>query len=237
MCISTYGVALNEIFVLFFLSLFMSVTWAAETTQSGISLDKPWKVAIYQFSKDNLQHSAWGVGHYERNYLLVKKIAKLENITIDEDVLFAAAFLHDIGVFEPYVIEGAEHSKTASDNIESILRPSGFPMTKIEEVNASIMSHMFYAQVSESPIAKIFHDADTLDFLGNIGITRILSLTTRHRWATNLTTAIATIEKFNRELPEKLIFESSKEIANKRVKETELFIQSLNVSSKGGSAL
>ncbi len=226
-----------QLVVLFFLSLFIPSICSAENTKAGIELNEPWKIAIYQFSKDNLQHSAWGVSHYERNYLLAKKIAKLENIKIDKDVLFAAAFLHDIGVFKPYVVEGAEHSKTASDNIVNILRPSGFPMEKIKEVNASIMSHMFYAQVSENNIARIFHDADTLDFLGNIGIARIISVTTRHRWATDLPTAITTIEKFNRELPEKLIFNSSKKIANKRIKETTLFIQSLKAESKEGLAL
>jgi len=152
-------------------------------------------------------------------------------------VLFATAFLHDIGVFKPYVIEGAEHSKTAIDNIASILQPSGFPMEKINDVKASIKSHMFYAQISKNDIARIFHDADTLDFLGNIGITRIISLTTRHRWATDLTTALTTIEKFNRELPETLIFKSSKEIANKRVQETAHFIQSIKAESKEGLAL
>jgi len=223
--------------VLFFSSLFISSICFAENTKAGIELNKPWKVEIYQFSNDNLQHSAWGVSHYERNYLLAKKIAKLENIKIDEDVLFATAFLHDIGVFKSYVVEDAEHSKTAVDNIVSILKPSGFPMEKINDVNVSIMSHMFYAQVSKNDIAQIFHDADTLDFLGSIGIARIISITTRDDWATDLSTAIKTIEKFNKELPEKLIFKSSKEIANKRIKEVALFIQSLNTESAEGLAL
>lgn len=223
--------------VLLLSSLFLSSICFAENTKAGIELNKPWKVEVYQFSRDNLQHSAWGVSHYERNYLLAKKIAKLENLDIDEDVLFATAFLHDIGVFKPYAVEGAEHSKTAVDNIVSILKPAGFPMEKINEVNASIMSHMFYAQVSKSDIARIFHDADTLDFLGNIGIARIISITTRDDWATDLPTAIKTIEEFNKELPGKLIFNSSKEIANKRISEVALFIQSLKTESAEGLAL
>jgi len=226
-----------KLIILFFSFLFVSSICVAEKTKAGIELNKPWKVEIYQFSKENLQHSAWGVSHYERNYLLAKKIAKLENIKIDEDVLFATAFLHDIGVFKSYVVEGEEHSKTATDNIVSILQPSGFPMEKINGVNTSIISHMFYAQVSKNNIARIFHDADTLDFLGNIGIARIISITTRDEWATDLTTAIKTIEDFNKELPEKLIFKSSKAIANKRVKEAVLFIQSLKQESKEGLAL
>jgi len=208
-----------KLVIVFFFIFSISNTCSAEATKTGIKLDKPWKVAIYQFSKDKLQHSAWGLSHYERNYLISKRIAELEDIEIDDDVLFATAFLHDIGVFEPYVIEGAEHSKTATENIVNILQPSGFPMDKINEVNASIMSHMFYAKVSKNDLARIFHDADTLDFLGYIGIARIISLTTRDDWATDLTAAINTIERFNNTLPKKLIFKSSKKIAKKRVKE------------------
>jgi len=226
-----------KLVILLLSSIFISITCSAESTKAGIELNEPWKIAIYHFATKNLQHSAWGVSHSERNYFLAKKIAKLENIKIDEDVLFATAFLHDIGVFKPYPIEDEEHSKTAVDNIVNILRPSGFPMEKINDVNASIISHMFYAQVSENDIAQIFHDADTLDFLGNIGIARIISITTRDPWATDLSTAIATLEKFNRELPEKLIFESSKKIASKRIKEAILFIQSLKKESKAGLAL
>jgi len=223
--------------ILFFTSLFISSLCFAENTKAGIALNKPWKVEIYQFSKDKLQHSAWGISHYERNYFLAKKIAMLENVKIDEDVLFATTFLHDIGVFKPFAIDGAEHSKTAIDNIESILRPSGFPMEKINDVNVAIIFHMFDAEVSKNDIARIFHDADTLDFLGNIGIARILSITTRDDWATDLTTAIKTIDKFNNDLPKKLIFKSSKEIANKRVKEAALFIETLKAESKEGLAL
>lgn len=161
----------------------------------------------------------------------------MKTSSIDEDVLFAAAFLHDIGVFNPYAIEGAEHFKTASDNISSILSSTGFPMDKVNDVKAVIMSHMFYSKVSNSEIARVFHDADTLDFLENIGIARIMSVTTRHRWATDLPTALKKIEKFNLELPEKLIFNSSKEIARNRTKEATIFIQNLKSESKDGLAL
>jgi len=69
-----------KLFIVFFLSIFISTICSAESTKSGIELDKGWKVTVYNFSKENLQHSAWGVSHYERNYLLSKEIAKLENV-------------------------------------------------------------------------------------------------------------------------------------------------------------
>jgi len=208
-----------------------------EVTISGIALDQKWKQEVYQFATANLQHSAWGVEHYERNYHTSKRIALAENIILDEDVLFAASFLHDMGVFKPYVIAGAEHSKTASDNIEKILNPTDFPKDKIADVKAIILAHMFYADVGQNKMAAIFHDADTLDFLGSIGVARIISITTRDDWATDLKTAIETIEGFNVDLPSKLIFESSKDIAKKRVKESNVFIEALKQESFDGNVL
>lgn len=219
--------------------LFFSTSALAELTYtpSGIPLDKEWKNSVYQFSRDNLEHSAWGLAHCERNYVLAKKIAGKENVTIDEDVLFAASFLHDLGVFKPYIVEGNEHSRTAADNVREILEPSGFPLEKLEKVKKSILSHMFYADVKNTPEAKILHDADTLDFLGAIGAARIISITTRHPWAPSLSGAIETIEKFNRDLPSKLIFNSSKKMAEIRVQESNDFLMSLKSESVEGTLL
>lgn len=219
-------------------ALFSSISNANKSeTNSGIPLDAEWKLDIYEFAVENLQHSAWGVAHYERNYHMSKRIASAENIALDEDVLFAASFLHDMGVFEPYAVQGAEHSKTAADNIEKILNPTDFPKEKIADVKEMILAHMFYSDAGQNQLAAVFHDADTLDFLGSIGIARIISITTRDDWATDLPTAIKTIEGFNVDLPSKLIFESSKEIAKKRVKESTAFINSLKNESINGNAL
>ncbi len=218
--------------------LLLVTPWCqADQTSAGIALHKPWQVEIYQFAKQHLQHSAWGLAHYQRNYLLTQRIAEQENIPFDSDVVFAAAFLHDLGVFEPYVVSGAEHSQTAVDNIHSILAPTGFPMEKIAAVNTLILGHMFYSEPGENELAQAFHDADTLDFLGTIGITRILSVTSRHRWAKDLTGALSTIEKFHVELPANLHLASSKKLAQQRIKVAQEFIQSLKIETHSGKAL
>ncbi|MFT4813721.1 MAG: hypothetical protein ACI9WR_001025 [Paracoccaceae bacterium] len=120
-----------------------------------------------------MAHTPQGVEHYERNYLLGLELAKVDSLQID-DVLFAAAFVHDMGVFEPYVVADAEHSQTATENIESVLNTTNFPIRKIADVKTAILAHMFYAEVPDNNTAIVLHDADTLDFLGIIGVTRIL---------------------------------------------------------------
>ena len=67
-----------------------------ETTPTGISLDKEWKVLLNQYAKKSVVHQSWGYSHSERNYQNTVLLANSENIIIDLDVLFAAAFLHEL---------------------------------------------------------------------------------------------------------------------------------------------
>jgi uncharacterized protein len=225
--------------ILTFIVLFLcsSFALAQPVSKSGIALDAAWKVEVYEFAKANLGHTAWGVEHYERNYLLGLKLAEADSLRIDDDVLFAAAFLHDMGVFEPYVVAGAEHSQTATENIESVLNTTDFPIRKITDVKTAILAHMFYAEVPENNTAIVLHDADTLDFLGIIGVTRILSLSTRHPWASDLQTAVATLENFSDQLPASLKTQTAKTIAKKRVAEMRNFLETLKKQSNQGATL
>lgn len=219
------------------LSLCSPFTLAQSITESGIALDTSWKEAVYEFAKENLTHTAWGVEHYERNYLLGLELAEAESLEIDDDVLFAAAFLHDMGVFEPYVIADAEHSQTATENIESVLSSTDFPSRKISNVKTAILAHMFYADVPDNNTAMVLHDADTLDFLGTIGVTRILSLSTRHPFASDLDTAVATLENFSEQLPPSLKTQAAIAIGKIRVVEMKSFLETLKHQAINGTAL
>lgn len=235
------GILKSSLFSIIILSIFFAHSNDAVAQQSqsraGIALNSPWKQAVYHFAEENLKHSAWGLEHYERNYLLAAELAKRESLVVDEEVLFAAAFLHDMGTFEPYVIAGAEHSQTAVDNLANVLIDAGFPNEKIAAVNTAVLSHMYYAEVPNDPTAKVLHDADTLDFLGVIGVARILSLTSRHPWASNLQTALTTLENFSTQLPNTLQTETAKEIGQTRVAQMREFISTLRQVSFDGTAL
>jgi hypothetical protein len=64
-----------------------------------------------------------------------------------------------------------------------------------------------------------------------------LSVTSRHRWATTLPDAVATLEKFKRELPTRLVTESARKRAVSRVAEMEQFLHVLKTESYDGKAL
>jgi hypothetical protein len=77
----------------------------------------------------------------------------------------------------------------------------------------------------------------TLDFLGAIGVGRIISITTRDRWANTLPDAIATLEKFKRELPGRLVTLAAKRRTAVRIAEMDQFINALKAETQNGKVL
>ena len=89
-----------------------------------------WKSELLELVKQFI-HPAWGITHFERIYELSIQLAEMANTDIDEDSLFAAAYLHDIGAFDPYSQKGKDHSEIAVIESEKILVSMDFPEEKI----------------------------------------------------------------------------------------------------------
>jgi len=185
-----------------------------------------WKEKILDIVKD-FKHPAWGISHFNRIYDLSLELAKAQNLEVDDDSLYVAAILHDIGAFEPYRQKGKDHSDVSIEKCDEILRTTDFPSEKIPLVKNIIKSHMFYVKPENNNESRIFHDADALDFMGTIGIARILSIVGIDDWTPDLQSAIKLIEKFTKELPQTLVTERAQEIGQFRKKEMEEFLKHL----------
>lgn len=185
-----------------------------------------WKSKILEFIK-NFEHPAWGRAHFERIYEMSIKLAELNELDVDKDALFAAAYLHDIGAFKPYYSKKKDHSEIAVKESSEILSSIGFPSKKIPLVKDIIKGHMFYSKPSDQIESIIFHDADTLDFMGMIGITRLLSIVGKDDWTPDLSSTIKIIQRFSKELPQYLCTQVAKEVGNKRKEEMEEFLENL----------
>ncbi len=200
------------------------------TTLTGIPLDSPWKLSLYKMVASTMQHPAWGMNHYERNYLLTLKLAEMEKVKVDTDVLFAAAFLHDMATFQPWA-NGTDHSQRAAQLVPALLEDRGFDRSKITRVQELILGHMFYSKTEDYPLAQFFHDADTLDFMGVNGVTRILSLNGKGAWATNTAKAIETLKGFTEQLPPTLVSDSAKQLGQQRLTEMKIFLEQLEAAT------
>ena len=214
-----------------------TTTIATIMTQTGIPLDNEWKQKVYEYAQNNVKHSAWGIAHSERDYQLCITLASNENIKVDTDVIFAAAFLHDIGAIDPFRKKEVEHSIRSIEIVEPLLESYGFPMHKWPKVKAAVLGHMYYSDQPSIAEAIVLHDADILDFIGVIGITRLISVTERHAWAQSLPSALTTLHQFKIDLPNKLITSSAKIIAAQRLLEMEQFFSALDEETFDGRAL
>ena len=138
-------------------------------SMTGIQLDSSWRRQVYAFVIDNGSHPAWGVAHSERDFQLAGRLARNEGIKMDEDALFAAAFLHDIGALPQYFKPDVDHAARSAELAEPLLRQWGFPMEKWPLVKELILGHNYYAPAPAGRAALAFRDADILDFLRSIG--------------------------------------------------------------------
>lgn len=205
----------------------------SETMQSltGIPLDSPWKRKLYQFARDELKHPAWGWTHSERDYRLATELAARDGLAIDRDVLFAAAFTHDIGAIGQFQKDGVDHAARSVEIAEPLLREAGFPVEKLPAVKQAILGHMHDQQPGTGHEAIVLHDADTLDFLGTVGVARRLSVTGQ---ATDYAGGLGRIRDFADKLPGRLVTNAAKQMAVGRVAEMRQFLATLDAETADG---
>jgi len=91
----------------------------------------------------------------------------------DNEILVAAALLHDIVSLEKNHPTAYKSSAMAAEKSKKILKKVGFPKEKIAITLDAILCHSFSAGLTPTTHeGKIFQDADRLDGLGAIGIAR-----------------------------------------------------------------
>ncbi len=98
------------------------------------------------------------------------KIAENET-DVDYDILLAAALLHDIGRNG----KKKKHNEIGAEMAEEFLKSVDFPVDKIKPVCDAIRTHNNESYGKQTTLeAKILYDADKLDAIGIMGISRSL---------------------------------------------------------------
>jgi uncharacterized protein len=176
------------------------------------------------------------LGHQPRLYALTRLIG--EGLSYDDDVVYAAAWLHDLGVFaghrpkDPGELAAWDNVSYAMQQAPAALLRSGFPPTKVVAVVEAIRTH----QPHLSPTAlegTILRDADILEQLGAIGILRVVAKIGRDTRYSTFTDAAATLRKNLAELPSKLVLETAKTLAKPRIAMLAAFLHDLDKESYG----
>ena len=185
-----------------------------------------WRATVREFAATHFKHPAWGYSHNVRDYALARELAAADQVSLDDDVLFAAAYLHDIAAFAPWEDPKVDHSDVGARVIDSVLKGTGFPMKKIEAVRGAIRTHMYYREPL-SPEALYLHDADALDWLGAIGVARIFALVDPHGGNPNGPKALALLSDNFNKVPEHVLSPAGRARVAQRKAEVEKFLVDL----------
>lgn len=190
-----------------------------------------WRQSVRAFAEEHFRHPAWGYSHSSRDYALAKELAAEDDAALDDDILFAASYLHDIAAFAPWAEDGRDHSDVGADLLATILKDTGFPMHKIEGVQAATRTHMYYRDPA-SPEAIYLHDADALDWLGAIGVARIVALVDSEGGKPDGPAAVKMLEDNLAKVPGRLFSPAGKAREPARKAELEQFLRSLRGQSQ-----
>jgi HD superfamily phosphodiesterase len=200
------------------------VALAASPTWSSPSPD--WRATVREFAAKHFKNPAWGYSHCQRDYSLARDLAAADHVSLDDDVLFAAAYLHDIAAFAPWEDTKVDHSDVGARVVDTILKDTGFPIAKIDAVRAAIRTHMYYRD-PVAPEALYLHDADALDWLGSIGAARIMALVDPNGGNPDSANAVAMLVDNLNKVPSRVLSPAGRARTPARKAELEKFLEDL----------
>jgi uncharacterized protein len=174
--------------------------------------------------------------HQPRLYALAKKLAG--DKAYDDEVLFAAAWMHDLGVFighrpeAPSELARWDNVAYAMRETPGILQRFGFPSQKIPAVLDVIRTHQPSAQPT-CVEGVLLRDADILEQLGAVGILRTVSKVGRDTRFMRFSDALKVLRKNAEELPGKLHLDAARRLAEPRLKALRGFLQAADAEAGG----
>jgi uncharacterized protein len=188
-----------------------------------------WRDAVVDYIREEAQ-PADKFGHQPRLYALACRIAEGEQC--DDDVLFAAAWMHDLGVFlghrpaDPAKLAGWDHVPYTIARSRELLAELGFPPEKLEAVAEAIRTH----QAKDEPLlmeAIVLRDADILEQLGAVGALRAFVKVGRDTRFHVYSDVVPVLERAVEKLPAQLTLTRSMALAAPRVQALQAFLSAI----------
>ena len=165
--------------------------------------------------------------HQPRLYALTRAIGAGQSY--DDDVVFAAVWLHDLGVFvghrpeEPEALAKWDCVAYAIRRTPEILARLGFPAAKIPAVVAAIRTH----QPQDNPASiegVILRDADMLEQLGAVTVLRTVCKIGRDTRFKIFPDALRVLRHNAEALPDQLKLPAARKLAGPRLQVLRQFL-------------
>jgi uncharacterized protein len=172
--------------------------------------------------------------HQPRLYELARNLA--EGQPFDDDALYAAAWLHDLGVFighrpeNPAKLSGWDNVGYAMEKTPGLLRQFGFPEEKIPAVVEAIRTHLPSGKPTSFE-GTLIRDADILEQLGAVGILRTVSKVGRDSRFVRFNDALRVLKRNFNELPSQLQLDATRRLAQPRLKILKAFLEAVRAEA------
>jgi uncharacterized protein len=169
-------------------------------------------------------------GHQPRLYALARQVGR--GMDYDDDILFAAAWMHDLGVFlghrpkDPAQLSQWDHVPYTIRRSRELLAEWGFPAEKLDGVEAAIRYH----QATDEPTTAeglLIRDADILEQLGAIGVLRAAVKVGRDSRYTNFSSIVPVLRHAVNHLANQTRLTSSKAMAESRAEMLRSFLEAM----------
>jgi uncharacterized protein len=173
-------------------------------------------------------------GHQPRLYALAVKIG--EGTAYDDDVLFAAAWMHDLGVFsghrpaDPEELSRWNHVPYTITRCRELLPGWGFPPEKVAAVAEAIRTH----QAQDEPVtseAILLRDADILEQLGAVGALRTIVKVGRDTRYPTYSDAVPVLRKALGSLPQQIRLSRALRLAEPRIAALRAFLEAIEAEA------
>lgn len=191
--------------------------------------DQSWRDSVVEYIQAEAQ-PVDKFGHQPRLYALAKQIG--EGMEYDDDILFAAAWMHDLGVFLGHRPQDAEelarwdHVPYTIRRSRELLEGWGFPAEKLDGVAEAIRYH----QAKDEPKTleeTILRDADILEQLGAIGVLRAVAKVGRDTRYPTFTSVVQFLEHRVYPLAAQIRLTATKKLVQPRVEVLRSFLAAL----------
>jgi uncharacterized protein len=192
-----------------------------------------WREAVVEYIRVQAQ-PADKFGHQPRVYALARRIG--EGMEYDDDILFAAAWMHDLGVFpghrpsEPEMLERWNHIPYTVARARDLLAGWGFPAAKLDAVAEAIENH----QPDDEPRRMegvLLRDADILEQLGAVGALRTVTKVGRDTRYPTFSSVIPVLRNAADALPSRLRTKAARLLAAQRVQTLNDLLAALQIEA------
>jgi uncharacterized protein len=170
----------------------------------------------------------WAVAHAKRLIELVKQICP--DLPYDPHIMELAAYMHDWGAFPSYAQKGVEHAVRSRQVVEAEILPRLDLRTDQQAILLETIELHDYRDMRtpKSNEALLLREADMLEFLGAIGLSREFA-----RGPKNVETCYKRVLSRRDGIQGRLTIPRAQEIAQVRFERMNIFIKELEEESLG----